>query len=119
MILSTLDMGTQNDPNKNPVVNNDFAALMLRNVSKTMAVGNPWVRGVDGINTGDQCMADVLLSVSAESCPQRSSSGNLDKAHCTGNRSLLLDANFQNIVLSNESYSDTPDGGLPPVIFQE
>jgi len=123
MIFSTLDMGSANDPGNNTLVNNEFASLMLRNVPKTItAVGNTWMPNVDGANENGQYTSDVLLSVSAETCPNTSFEGSIDKAipaNCTGSGSVTPGANYQNIVLSNESCSDTPDGGMPSVILSE
>ncbi|HIA04004.1 MAG TPA: DUF1565 domain-containing protein [Myxococcales bacterium] len=123
MLASTLDMGSTDDPGNNTFVNNEFASLMLRNVSNTtMAVGNTWMPNVDGANESGQYTADVKLSVSAETCPNTSFAGSIDKAipaNCTGSGSVTPDTNYQNIVLFNGSCSDTPDGGMPSVILSE
>jgi hypothetical protein len=123
MIFSTLDMGTADDPGNNTLINNEFGGLMLRNVPEaTSAVGNIWMPGVDGADDAGQYSGNVSLSISAETCPNTTFSGNIDKAvpaNCTGSGTVTPDASYQNIVLFNASCSGTPEGPMPTVVLSE
>lgn len=123
MLFTLVDMGTTDDPGNNTIVNNEFAALLLRNVSETtMAVGNTWMPGVDGANNAGQYTSNYTLSVSAETCPNTAFSGNIDKAvpaNCAGSGTVTPDASYQNIALFNDSCNDMPEGATPKVVLSE